>query len=187
MGDDFFGDFFDFTNVNEPDISAPASAPVSAPPAPLSGVGDAGSLISSGFDALTTGQVSSPFTTNPSFSGLGGFYNAPEDTSSSMKGLSDWVKGNQTVAAALVTGIMSALGGMGKAGLDRQTLERKAQLDQEALNAIVTRKSAGTYRGSLGMGPSGNQVLMRPSGGPVYDPGTGQIIRPGLINQAQRA
>jgi hypothetical protein len=182
MGEDFFGDFFDFTNVNEPDISTPASAPVSAPPAPLSGVGDAG-----GFTPGFGSDISSiAGITNPDAELVTGFTSGRDQPTDFGGKLSSWVKENQTVAAALATGILSALGGMGKAGLDRQTLERKAQLDQDALNAIVTRKSAGSYRGPLGMGPSGNQVLMRPSGGPVYDPGTGQIIRPGLINQAAR-
>jgi hypothetical protein len=183
MGDDFFGDFFDFTNVNEPDISAPASAPVSAPAAPLPSVGDAGGF-TPGFGSDISGIAG---ITNPDAELVTGFTSTSDQTKDFGGQLSNWVKQNKEVAAALVQGIMGALGGVGKAGLDRQTLERKAQLEQEALNAIVTRKSAGSYRGPLGMGPSGNQVLMRPSGGPVYDPGTGQIIRPGLINQAARA
>lgn len=100
--------------------------------------------------------------------------------------LTQWAKDNKEIAAALAKEIMGAIGGAGVAGINRGTMERKAELELQNAQALRTdataRSSANAFRGGLGMSPSGNQVIARAGGAPVYDPASGQIKRPGLIH-----
>jgi len=103
-------------------------------------------------------------------------------------GAIDWAKANPQLAAALLTTGAGALGGMGKASLDKEAAERKAASDM----ALLERKSAldlqnkeasaqfardfgaaGTLAGGgVNMRPNAgiiNGGLRRPGGAPVFN------------------
>ena len=99
--------------------------------------------------------------------------------------LAKWALANKEVAGALATAIFGAIGGAGTAAVNRGTMERKAELElqnQQQLNSDkTTRAAANAFKGNLAMQPSGNQVIKRAGGAPVYDPVSGQVRRPGII------
>lgn len=97
----------------------------------------------------------------------------------------NWAKENQTLAAALVTFGAGALGGAGKALVDKQTMERKTELEQANAKDLFAYKqaqsrdfsAAGTLQNPNVMQPGIiNGGLKRVGGGNVYDQ-HGRLVR----------
>lgn len=79
----------------------------------------------------------------------------------------------------VIAGGLQAIGGMGKAAVDRGTMERKAQLDLQKQIELAQWQDSfnhGAASGPFNVSP-GSMTLTRSDGTPVYSAGSGLINR----------
>lgn len=104
---------------------------------------------------------------------------APVQKQGIVQGVLDWIKENKT--AALIGGqtIAGAVGGVGKASLEKEIAKRNIEANKQLLaqktDEQLRMSREGTYRGGAPVVPSGQTVLYRPDGTPVYITGGGII------------
>lgn len=91
----------------------------------------------------------------------------------------NWATKNPTLAAGAVQTVAGAAGGAGKAMVDQQTMQKKAQLDKQ--NQIELAQWQDQFNHGASAGPfnitPGSNTLTRSDGTPVYASGTGLINR----------
>lgn len=104
---------------------------------------------------------------------------------STIQRFSEWLTTHDKLAGAAVTTAGGIIGGIGKASMDGDTMERKAELEAQTLKDVLATKQSNAaenaFTGNVGIRPAATRTPLKrlSTGENVYSPG-------GLLNSIRR-